>query len=135
MPKGVTTMLLVWFFAAVKMQINSKICSPIVGVKITSFSQKLKFVCANSTRSVKIVAFDFCHLKLNFADILFVNNNTSGPMRTLHHPWGLLLKYSWNIDLNFQLVISRPNCQLWKSFLTSSNREFQGNFENVLTFH
>ena len=57
--KGVSAKLLVWFFAAVKMQIISKIFFPILGVKITLFvSLNWSFRGTNWIKSARIGDFD-----------------------------------------------------------------------------
>ena len=46
-PKGVSAKLLVWFFAAVKMQLIFKIFLTIFGVKITNFDPFIQFATKN----------------------------------------------------------------------------------------
>ena len=86
-PKGVSEKLLIWFFAAVKMQIISKILLTIFGVKITNFDSfysifdsKLPFLARNWVFDPKIIdnifknIFFFMAAKnytRNFVDTLF----------------------------------------------------------------
>ena len=97
--------VLVWFFAAVSMQIISNIFSTILGVKITVLIKKKSFMEANLIINVKISDFDLKIVK-NILEIICI------------------LTHEKNYTSNFPVTPFDPKyCTSSKAFLTAPSKQ------------